>query len=1193
MEIEWGGTALWGFGKSNARGVGILINNNLQCQVTNTLVDKDGRMIIVQLKIETQDYVIMNLYAPNKDSPDFFQTAFDRLMQLDGKKIIVGDFNTVLNSDLDRISATGKQCNNDNSTAIINTFMEETGFEDIWRARNNSKKGYTWSKTKPVYTASRLDYFLTEIALAASIKRTDIKSSIKSDHKAVRLIVEPFDVAKGPGVWKLNTRLLYDPDYVSLINTTIEKAKDWSRNLSGQDRWEAIKQVVIMESQEISRHKASEKKLIVSSLEQAVEMLQSKIDENFNEHEHKLLKKTQADLEAFQEEYAQGVIFRSRANWYEAGEKCTKYFLNLEKSRAASKGMAILIDEHGKEIHKIQEILKLQHKFYADLYTTDPNVHFKFEPPENMPKLTNEMKEQLRKRIEIREVKTAITQMAKGKTPGPDGLPIEWYIVFWDKIKDLFMNMIIDSYRDNRLHSTANEGIISLIPKKDKDVRFIHNLRPISLLNVDYKIIEKVLATRIKDILLHIIHENQKGFLAGRHIAVNIRKILDIIQHVEAQDLPGIILSADFQKAFDRVELNSLFGAMRLFNFPEEYIKWIVILYQDAHSRINNKGFLSDPFPITRSLRQGAPNSAYLFLIIAELFAVSIRMNTEISGFPINEIQDLLGQFADDTDLFLYGHQKSVQEVLKGLKEFYTISGMKPNYDKTTLYRIGSLKNSEAQWYTAQQVKWKNGTINVLGVEVGGSDADLGSLNYGPVLAKAQAIMQNWSKRNISLLGKIQIINSLIGSLFVYKMYVLPRIGQNFIVKFNKMVENFLWNGRKPKISLAILQNSKKYGGMSLFDLGTRDDAIKISWIKMVSEDRYLRELAFQQLNPVLKERIFRCNLREDDIKTEFKPSFWRDVLVAWSKLSFQQSNQIITKDQILAQSIWYNSHIRIDNKVIFFKKAFEKGLSKLFDLITDNYELMTHKDVMAKFDLTVMQTNSLLQAIPKTWKNVLSDSNFQTFPTESKFDQMVNKGKIIKAAYQELISKEDLLFPKYIRMQATLQTELSYTGYLKLFRNIKVITNYVKLRSFQYRMLCNAIVTNTLLYKWKIVESENCSFCKNEPETIQHLFYQCEKIKSIWFNIQEYCVELINDPIKLNVENVILNTVHPQVSHVYNFVILAVKCKIYTARCMKQSITLEECVAFVNNCRRVEKYNAVKNGKTVQNIYVNGKVKL
>ena len=354
-------------------------------------------------------------------------------MQLDGKKIIVGDFNTVLNSDLDRVSATGRQCNNDNAMSTINTFIEETGFEDIWRARHNSKKGYTWSKIKPVYTASRLDYFLTEIALAASIKKADIKPSIKSDHKAIRLIVEPFEVVKGPGVWKLNTKLLYDSDYVSKINAAIEKAKNWSRNMSGQDRWEAVKKVIILESQEISRQIASEKKVVVSSLEQAIETLQSKVDESFNEHEYKLLKRTQADLEVFQEEYAQGVIFRSRANWYEAGEKCTKYFMNLEKSRAASKGMAVMIDEHGKEIHKCQEILKLQHKFYVDLYTTDPDVHLNFDPPENMRKLTNEMKEQLQKQIEIKEVKTAISQMSKGKTPGPDGLPVEWYIVFWEK----------------------------------------------------------------------------------------------------------------------------------------------------------------------------------------------------------------------------------------------------------------------------------------------------------------------------------------------------------------------------------------------------------------------------------------------------------------------------------------------------------------------------------------------------------------------------------------------------------------------------------------------------------------------------------------------------------------------------------------------------------------------------------------
>ena len=1187
VEMEWGGTALWAYGKSNARGVGVLINNRLQFQIMETYVDKDGRMLIIQIKIENQNYVIMNLYAPNKDSPDFFQTAFDKIMQFDGKKIIVGDFNTVLNNGLDRISASNKQCNNDNSAAVINNFIENTGFEDIWRVRHGGKTGFTWSKLKPTYTASRLDYFLTEISLAASIKKADIKTSIKSDHKAVRLIIEPHDLEQGPGIWKLNTRLLYEPDYVSLINSVIESAKEWSRNMSGQDRWEAIKQVVIVESQDFSRARASEKRVVISALEQAVEDLQNKIDSSFNEHEYKLLKKTQLDLEAFQEEYAQGVIFRSKANWYEAGEKCTKYFLNLEKSRAASKGMSAVIDSSGKVIYSCKEILKMQHAFYKELYTSDPHVQFSFTPPDNMPKLTDEMKLQLQKQIEIKEVRSAITQMARGKTPGADGLPIEWYIVFWEQIKDLYMEMIATAYEEGRLHDTANIGIISLIPKKDKDVRYIKNLRPISLLNADYKIIEKVLANRIKEILVHIIHDNQKGFLAGRHIAVNIRKILDIIQHVEANNLPGIILSADFQKAFDRVELNSLYGAMRIFEFPEEYIKWIQILYKDAHSRINNRGFLSDPIPITRSLRQGAPNSAYLFLIIAEIFATSIRMNKKITGFPINELQDLLGQFADDTDLFLNGSsQRATQEVLSSLDSFYNISGMKVNYDKTTLYRIGSLKNSQAKWYTEQEVSWKNGTINVLGVEVGGNGTDLGTLNYGPILSKAQAIMQNWSKRNISLMGKIQIVNSLVGSLFVYKMYVLPKITQGFVIKFNKMVENFLWNGRKPKIPLKILQNSKKYGGLNLVDLEVKDDAIKISWIKMVSEDKYLRELAFQQISPHLKERIFRCNIKESDIITEFKPSFWRDVLIAWSKLSFQEQNLISTKDEILAQSIWYNSHIKVNGRVTFFKKAFDKGLFTLFDLLQDDYQPLSHQELTVKFDLSVMQVNSILDAIPKDWKKLLFNVDLKVFPERSKYDRMICKKKIIREAYHELTTREDLLFSRYVKMQTMLQTDYSYADFLKLFRNIKLITNYVKLRSFQYRMLCNSIVTNKLLFKWKVISSENCTFCDSEPETIQHLFFHCCKITPIWLKVKEYCKQLTNkDDIDLTANNVILNKVHPQASHVYNFVVLAVKLKIYTNRCITRKINVDECLAFVNSCQRIEKYNAVKNGKMYKHI--------
>ena len=452
-------------------------------------------------------------------------------------------------------------------------------------------------------------------------------------------------------------------------------------------------------------------------------------------------------------------------------------------------------------------------------------------------------------------------------------------------------------------------------------------------------------------------------------------------------------------------------------------------------------------------------------------------------------------------------------------------------------------------------MKWINGTINVLGVEVGGKEADLISLNYSPVFSKMQSILSNWSRRNISLLGKIQIINSLIVSLFVYKMYVLPKISTNFIEKYNKLIEHFLWNGRKPKIPLKILQNASKWGGANLVDLSKKDDSIKISWVKAISKDAYLRRLAFAQLQPTLQEDIFKCNLNEQDIEKEFKPGFWRDVLLAWSRVAFTKDIDILNQADILRQVIWYNSAIRIGNKPVFYKNAYEKGLTTLYDLLDDQLNLMSNINLCNKYGLTTMQLNSVINALPKHWKRVLFKEKTVSFPGINPYSELLEKSKIVKHAYQLISSNNTAMFPTYVKWQAKLYTEMSFQDFINLFARIRATTNYVKLRSFQYRMLCNAIITNVHLAKWKIISSELCCFCDEAPETMLHLFYECNIIKRIWQEVAKFSENLVKtgDPFIINAENIMFNRTHKDAFHVFNFITLAVKSKIYTQRCFKE----------------------------------------
>ena len=120
-----------------------------------------------------------------------------------------------------------------------------------------------------------------------------------------------------------------------------------------------------------------------------------------------------------------------------------------------------------------------------------------------------------------------------------------------------------ECYKKNILSPSMRRGIITLLPKKGKDQLFLKNWRPITLLNTDYKILSKVLAFRIKKVLPTIIHEDQSGFISGRYKGENITFLIDVLNYFKINDIPGIVLSIDFEKAFDKVKWEFLYFLMK------------------------------------------------------------------------------------------------------------------------------------------------------------------------------------------------------------------------------------------------------------------------------------------------------------------------------------------------------------------------------------------------------------------------------------------------------------------------------------------------------------------------------------------------------------------------------------------------------------------------------------------------------
>ena len=456
-------------------------------------------------------------------------------------------------------------------------------------------------------------------------------------------------------------------------------------------------------------------------------------------------------------------------------------------------------------------------------------------------------------------------------------------------------------------------------------------------------------------------------------ISVNIRKLLDVMHYTDIEDIEAVALSLDFVKCFDKCSFSILFGSLDIFGFGQIVKEWTYILYNDFSVKIQNNGHFSRNIQIQKGVHQGGCCSSVYFLVIAEILALAIRHNDQIQGVTIAHIRNLLNQFADDMDVFSLNEEKSLKAIHQELSQFHNQSGFSVSYDKTTMYRIGSLRHSNAQLYDMNQYKWSNEDINVLGVTV--SHDDIVHKNYLSIREPVDRVLNAWYNRGLSLIGKILVVNTLVASLFVYKMMVLPRIPKTIVKSVDNSIRRFLWNGKKAKIAYSILQNAKKEGGLDLVNLEKKDISLKATWPQTLSKEEDYSKMVYsfmrcQQLN----HNIWRCNINKDNVKQiKIKNVFWVDVLESWCEYNYYCNSKI--ENQIL----WFNSKIKLKGKIFFWQDCFRQGLMYVHQLFEQG-EYKTPQQVQQQYGLTMLRYNGIKTAMPKEWKKFFRGNEVATF---------------------------------------------------------------------------------------------------------------------------------------------------------------------------------------------------------------------
>ena len=229
----------------------------------------------------------------------------------------------------------------------------------------------------------------------------------------------------------------------------------------------------------------------------------------------------------------------------------------------------------------------------------------------SLPKLDNQKAFSCEGPITETELLNALKSMSNDKSPGNDDLTKEFYETFWKEIKNSLISSIQRSFEVNQLIISQRQAIIKRIEKKERDKRLIKNWRPISLLNLDTKLLSKALANRMKDVLPSLVNENQIAYVKGRFISEGGRLILDIIESTDIFQKSGYLFTVDIEKAFDSVNRVFLIAVLEHFGFGQSFIKWIKIMLKNQESCVINGGKISKYFKLERGTRQGDPISAY------------------------------------------------------------------------------------------------------------------------------------------------------------------------------------------------------------------------------------------------------------------------------------------------------------------------------------------------------------------------------------------------------------------------------------------------------------------------------------------------------------------------------------------------------------------------------------------------------
>lgn len=827
--------------------------------------DYCGRILTLDLKVKGTNIRIANIYAPVKESEQnpFFETL-NAYLTHSMPIILGGDFNNVLNFDRDARSpkrATRAMWH----TRELRKLISNYDMTDVWVKLHGQTYGPTWERGQ---TSSRIDRIyvtpdIAEMVTSASIENPRPNAQPLSDHRClkVELVIPQQDVVDRP--WRLSTSLLVDEETKKKVGDFLHsELQEMEPTLSA---WIMIKKRLKQIFQECGRRVAREHTAQINAMAMKIRILDRAPQktalvknelEILRQKHTQLMKETSLDsrLKAYKISATGGpnayefLHQRPRTRIGSAADNHISSFTDYYRelfTRASSHERA----------RSVRDLLR-------DAPSVDPELYEKLEAPPSAA-----------------ELDSIVNKARPDSSPGLDGLPWAFYKVFWPQLRRFFTELVHHAVTNRDWPQSFTSSLLVPIPKDNSVADEPGTWRPISLLNVDYKIIMSLLANRLQVTLETIIDRSQHCSVPSRNMYSHLSATRDLISYVKKRNAAGYIVSLDQKKAYDRVEHEYLFTVLREYQFPDTLIATLRTAYAGNVARVCMANMLGEPIQLKRGIRQGCPLAPILFIIAIDPYLRAIQQDKLFRGIPLPGSCCLkVLAYADDVTLYARD-EVDVKEGLECFQSYARLSGAELNIEKSNTMALGSFR----QRPPVLGLPLKD-NVKILGITF--NERGAAPNNWDIVKNKIDNTIKQTPASNMYMLERVYVVKAaLCAKAWHVSRIQLPSPKQ--VRQIHKTIFRFIWSSPTERVPRDQLFNTTSTGGLSVPNLYivSRQLALRTALHTLEVDDEPAATLLRYWLGPLgrhLEDK--HCNLK---IKSE-SPGRHQAAVVTYLKQARQ-----------------------------------------------------------------------------------------------------------------------------------------------------------------------------------------------------------------------------------------------------------------------------------------------------------------